>query len=439
MKNIYKSLIGIFISVCCDAQNEMSLEKAISIGLENNFGVKINDVNIQIADNNDTWAMAGRGPTVDLNVNFANNIIKDNNKASFLQGTYYTGSLGPSLNAQWVVFNGGRIRILKDQLNRVTDQQRLAKDADIHNLIRDIHQAYYNVIFRKAQLELLQYNLDLSRDRLAYEETKRDFGSSNSYNLLQFESSITTDTSAILSQQQAFEISKRQLYDVLDITGYPNFIFNESLSVELETINEEQLVELLSEDNYTLKTLEMIASLNRLNSRIEESFNKPTVSLNSSLAFTQVGFSSNEVNFRTQEPFGFISSNRWDGNISANFSWNLIDGGVRKTNVENSKLQEEIDQLSLLEAKATLSNQLGILISNYENQKDLLDLSDQQLEISQRNLAMTEERFKAGVITSLDFRNVQIQRLSAAFSKATAIYNLIITKSEIDHIVGRFN
>tara|TARA_Y100000385_G_scaffold291515_1_gene369976 strand:+ start:1099 stop:2418 length:1320 start_codon:yes stop_codon:yes gene_type:complete len=439
MIKILYTIIAVFLNSLCFTQDEMTLQKAISIGIENNYGIKINDLNIQIAENNNTWAMAGRGPIVDLNINFSNNLTKDNNKASFLQGTYYTGSFGPSLNAQWIVFNGGRIRVQKDQLSQFTDQQRLAKDNEIHALVTNIHQAYYTVIFRKAQLEVLQNNLELSNDRLEYEKTKKEFGSSNSYNLLQFETSIISDTSAILSQHQAVEVAKRQLLDIMNEVGMPNYSFSETLSVKLEEIDEQQLEEILSEENYTLKTLEMIANLNRINTRIEKSSKKPTISLNSSFGFTQAGFNSNEINFRTQEPFGFISSNRWDGNLTASLSWNLIDGGVRKTKIENAQLQEEVDQLTVLEAKATLTNQLAILISNYKNQKDLLTLSNQRLEVSQRNLAMTEERFKAGVITSLDYRNVQIQMLSAAFAKATAIYNLIVTKSEIDFMVGRYN
>ena len=66
-------------------------------------------------------------------------------------------------------------------------------------------------------------------------------------------------------------------------------------------------------------------------------------------------------------------------------------------------------------------------------------MTDRQVQLAQRNLQMTEERFKAGQITSLDYRNIQTQLLSASFGKVSAIFNLILTKSEIDFLVGKFD
>ena len=95
--------------------------------------------------------------------------------------------------------------------------------------------------------------------------------------------------------------------------------------------------------------------------------------------------------------------------------------------------------MNILEAKAELNNQLDILIANYDLQRKQIILADQQIQVAQRNLQMTEERFKAGQVTSIDFRNVQVQFLSAAFNKVNTMYNLILAKSEIDYLVGRFD
>ena len=182
------SITRIFFFLCCPflllAQEEMTLEKAIAIGLENNYGIKISDTNIAIAENNDSWAVAGSGITLDLNGSFTNNLINNQNPASFVQGTFYSGALGAALDANWVVLNGGRIGVTKEILEKAVDQQKLNKLVDIQDLLREIYQNYYEVIFQQAQGEVLMNVLATSRDRLAYEQTKKEFGSSNSFNLL---------------------------------------------------------------------------------------------------------------------------------------------------------------------------------------------------------------------------------------------------------------
>ena len=182
----------------------------------------------------------------------------------------------------------------------------------------------------------------------------------------------------------------------------------------------------------------MIASINRLNTGIAKAATKPTLSLSGALGFAENGFKFFADNPNTGEPFDFQFGNRLTGSVSALLSYNIFDGGVRKDDIQNAKIQEEIDRISIEEAKAELNNQLDILVDNYENQLALLDITDQQIQLARSNLDITEERFKSGVLTSLDYRNVQNQYLNAAYNKVGAIYSLLITKSEIDFLVGVF-
>jgi len=437
MKYIFIICFSCLVNIAF-SQESMTLEKALSIGLENNFGIKIADKSIEIAENNNTWARAGKTPTIDLNGSFTNNLVNDNNPASFLKGTYYSGSLGVNAEANWVLYNGGRIKLNKEQLDLAVDQQKLNKSSDINLLFRAIYQQYYEVIFQQEQLEVLNQVLELSQDRLAYENTKREFGSSNAYNLIQFESSVLADTNAIISQEQRVETAKRNLYNTLDILGYNEYSFEERLSINQEAIDSEKLKSAMSEENYTLKSLEMIASLNRLNTGLARAATRPTISVSGSVGFSENGFKFFADDPNTGNAFPFQLSNRITGGASAFLSYNLYDGGVRKDNIQSAKLQEEVDQLSIVEAKAELNNQLDILIDNYQNQMVLLAITDRQIHLANSNLEITEERFKAGQLTSLDYRNVQNQYLNAAYGKVGAIYSLLITKSEIDFLVGVF-
>ncbi len=431
-------LIFFLLKISLSGQEVMTLEKAISIGLENNFQIKIAEKNIEIAENNDSWARAGRTPTIDLNASFNNSLVNDNNAASFLRGTYYNGGLGPTLNAQWVLYNGGRVRIAKEQLAQLVEQQKLLSSTDIHNALKDIIQQYNFVLLQQERLNALKDVMRLSQDRLRYEQTKRAFGSSNSYNLLQFESAIITDSTNLVNQLNQIEIAKRNLYNTLDLIGYQKYSFPETLSVEVEDIDGEKLKDLLTEENYTLKSLQILAELDKLNTKIENGSRKPTISLSGSVGFSENLFKFFENDPITGDPYKTNISNRINGGINANLNWRIFDGNLRNQNIENAKIQEEISQMNFLEAQAGINNQLDILITNYNNQKELLKMADAQINLTKRNLEMTNERFKAGQINSLDYRNVQNQFLNAAFNKVNAIYNLIITKSEIDWLVGSF-
>jgi outer membrane protein TolC len=305
--------------------------------------------------------------------------------------------------------------------------------------MRDVYQRYYDVLLQQERLIVLESTLNLSKVRLEYEETKRRFGATNSFNLIQFENAVLSDSINLVNQVQQVEISKRNLYNTLNIIGYANYNFPERLSIQDEEIDIASLRKVFSEENYTLKSLEMVASLNRLNTKLNKTAMLPTVSVNASVGAAENAFTIFADNPQTGEPFGLLFSNRFTGNIGASANWRLYDFGVRKTDIANAQIQEDIDQLNIIETQATLGNQLEILAANYENQRKVLSLADDQIQIAERNLTITEERFKGGLLSSIDYRNVQNQYLSAAFSKVNAIYSLILTKSEIDYLVGKFS
>lgn len=436
-----RNLVILFICLGCSqiwGQEEMTLAKAIAIGLENNFDIKIAEKNIMIAENNNSWARAGKNPTVDLNGFFNHSFTNDNNPASFLQGSFYNSSLGATLDAQWLVLSGGRVQIAKDQFETLYQQERFLQEQTIHDQIKLISESYYTVLLQIERLELLEETYQLSKDRFAYEQTKKEFGSSNSFNLIQFQNAVVSDSTNLISQNIQIEIAKRNLFNVLDELGFPDYQFSEDLATTVEDIDPENLKKIMSEENYTLKSLDMIMSLNLLNTKLEQSARKPTVGINGSIGLNENAFKFFEDNPQTGEPFELLFSNRFSASLGANLNWNLYDGGVKNANIKNAKLQEEITGMNILQAKAALNNQLDILIANYNNQKELLEISDIQIQLAKQNLEMTEERFKSGQISSLDYRNVQNQFLSAAFNKINAIYNLINSKLEIDYLVGSF-
>lgn len=432
-------LLFLFLVNHMFAQDAMTLEKAISIGLEENFQIKIDEANIRIADNNNSWARAGKGPTVDLNGSFSISAVNDNNPASFINLPILTSGLGGTIDANWLVLSGGRVAVVKDQLELAVDQQRQLQSANAHAVIRDIIQSYYTVLLQQERRTVLQELISLSRDRLAYEEVRKEFGASNSFNLIQFEDALFSDSTNLVSQLNQIDIAKRNVNSILSIPTDIVYEYPERLQVDVETLDIEKLKSLFVENSPTLRSLQIMSELNALNADLEKTARKPTLGVNASLGFSENFFKflkeDSQARFTTKGVF----SNRLSASVGANLNWNLYNGGVTNANIENAKIQQEINQLDILETTMQLSNQLDILVANYNNQKSLLGLTEEQIRLAERNLEISEERFKLGQITSLDYRTIQTQYLNVAFSRVNAIYNLLNTKTEIDWLVGVFN
>ena len=161
------------------SQDALSLEQAIRTGLENNYQIQIAERDLEIAKNNNDWAIAGRYPTINLNANFNNSYTDINNPISFIpQISSWSTGLIPSIEANWTLFDGYRVRFTKRQLEELENLSEGNAKLAIENTIQSIILAYYNVLIQQEQLKVLESVLGLSRDRIDYQNIRKEFGQS---------------------------------------------------------------------------------------------------------------------------------------------------------------------------------------------------------------------------------------------------------------------
>ncbi|HQU60015.1 MAG TPA: TolC family protein, partial [Saprospiraceae bacterium] len=126
MKDLLTTLIALtLLASSAGAQSPLSLSQAIETGLANNFQIQIAEMQRDIAANNDDWAVAGRYPSINLVVNSNNSYRNQSNPAGPLtKVNSISPSLAPGIEANWVLFDGYRVRYTKNLLEQ---QARLSE------------------------------------------------------------------------------------------------------------------------------------------------------------------------------------------------------------------------------------------------------------------------------------------------------------------------
>ncbi|MEL6143048.1 MAG: TolC family protein, partial [Bacteroidota bacterium] len=109
----------------------------------------------------------------------------------------------------------------------------------------------------------------------------------------------------------------------------------------------------------------------------------------------------------------------------------------RKRRIETAQLQEINAQLEYESNKQNLLMLLNNTLSTYDNQVEVLNLTEQLIDNAERNLTITEERFKGGIINSFDYRQVQLNYINATFSRLSALQNLRNTETELLRLTGQ--
>jgi outer membrane protein TolC len=144
-------------------------------------------------------------------------------------------------------------------------------------------------------------------------------------------------------------------------------------------------------------------------------------------------------NTGSNEFSNFFTSTNWFSNsaIGLNVSIPVFDGLRKKYTVQRNRIEQE-----------TLNNQYNLLVNILQNElttsKNNLDVSLEQLEVQEANIALaqevtsiTREKYKAGVGSNIEVINAEKDYKEAEINYLSALYNAIIAKVDLDKSLGK--
>jgi outer membrane protein TolC len=124
-------------------------------------------------------------------------------------------------------------------------------------------------------------------------------------------------------------------------------------------------------------------------------------------------------------------------NLGASLTWNLFDGGGTTVRVKNAKIAYENQQLLkeqiALEVDRDILNALAI----YENRLNIFHIQEQNVTTNQNNFERSREQFQLGRITSIEFRQAQINLLNAQTNKNLAKYDAKLAELQLLQLTGQ--
>ncbi|MET2985137.1 TolC family protein [Aureibaculum conchae] len=427
-----KILYGIIllISLPITAQQLLTKQEAISVALDNNYGIKIADNNLKIAENNKSIYNSGYLPTLSGNAGATYNL--DKTSATFTDGRITNLSSAESsrynaaLNLNYVLFDGlGRYydyQSLKEQYNLSELQARQT----IENTVLQLFSVYYNVAKLTENYHLLQQSLDISKDRLERVQYQFEYGQNNKLAVLNAEVDVNNDSINLLNNKQLLINAKRDLYVVLGKDETPNFTVDTLVNFSLAP-NKEVLFEKVKTNNVVLQQLEKNITISEFQIKANKSGYLPTLGLNGTYGWNKNN--NNAASFLTTSTNTGLSG-------SLSLSWNVFDGGRTKTLVNNAKINLENQQLIKQETELDITRTFNNAYEDYLNKLFILQTQEKNVQTNTNNFNRTQERFKLGQVTSIEFRQAQLNLINAKNAKNSAKYDAKLAELQVLQLSG---
>ena len=427
-KIIYILLVLRAIQV--DAQNILTKKQALEIALENNYGVKIASNNVEIAKNNSSVYNTGYLPTVissaGANYNNSNQEIERQDGTSTTVNGAETKSFNASIGLNYTIFDGLGRKYNYKQLKESYNLTELQARETIENMYLQLFSVYFQIARLSENTNNLNEALKISKQRLERAQYQYEYGQSTKLELLNAEVDVNNDSINFINSKQEYFNVKRDLNIVLGS--------QQDLSYEVETdvdfislITFEELFNKAIDNNVLLKQFEKNIAISEFNLKLNKSGYLPTAGLTTSYGW----------NKSINPPTSFLAGSNSTGlNAGINLSWNLFDGGSTKTRVANAKIALENQQILKEQQLEILKNNLNNVYDSYQNALFVLQAQEKNVLTNQNNFERTQERYKLGQITSIEFRQAQINLLNSKTAYSNSKFDAKLLELELLQLSG---
>jgi outer membrane protein TolC len=400
-----------------DGQEVVSPQEAIALALENNYGIKIANNNVELAANNKDVLNSGYLPVLSGNAGATYN--RDNITAEFSSGETATldgaesSRYNASLNLNYLLFDGlGRYynyQQLKEEYNLTELEARQTIELTIVQLL----SIYYDVSRRSENVSSLEQTLSISRGRLTRAQYQFEYGQNTKLDVLNAEVDINNDSINIINARQNLINAKRDLNVVTGNTIPERFQIDTTVTF-LSGLNKEELMRRTLENNVTLLQAEQDIRISEFSLKASKSGYLPSIGL-----FGTYGWNENNNNAAA---FVAVSTNTGiSGGI--NLTWDLFDGGGTITRVKNSRIILENQKLAKQDLTLNIQRDFNNAWTDYQNKLNIYYIQEDNIRTARNNFQRTEEQFRLGQVTSIVFRQAQQNLLLAELNRNQAKYD----------------
>ncbi len=410
------------------AQQTLSLEEAVQIALEKSYGIQIAKMQNEVADIQVFKGNAGMMPRVDLGANVGGAFNNINQKLSNGSEINRFGqSLLPvsTLSMSWLLYDGKRMYATLDRLKNQSELTQVQTRQMMETTVLNVMRAYYEVVRQNQTVKFLETVIKLYDERLKITEERWLVGKGSKLDYLQSKTDLATQQTERVRANNSLKNAKIALNDAMNREPETNFEVQELVGTIFEA-SPEELKNKARINNKNLQFLKKATDISAISQKEVEALKLPRITLNSSL-----GYSLSKTNA------GLFLYNQTVGlNAGVSATWNIFNGEQTRRQIQVAKIQTNILQKQQEDAWLGLEAELMRAYNQYQSDKELLKLEEENTKIVEENMQISLEKFKLGGSTILELNEAQ-RRLDASLNRlVNARYNVKISELEMMRLSG---
>lgn len=411
-------------------QETLDLEKAIQTGLENNYQIKIAVENVNLREGEQQIGFSTLFMPI-IDATYLRSYSKEDVEQRFVndpEPRQINDAKSRNENFSIVGIYGFRPEsiVTMRRLGQLTEISELEAKVSIENTVAGISTAYYILILELQRYQVLKETLKLSKARLNIAQAQYELGGAGKRDYLTAQVDYNADSSLLITQEQIIQNSRINLNELMAVNSEEEYMVNDTISIG-DVMRFEDL-----EDNAFLENKQLLINQRQKNvaflqKRELQASRLPVLNLN-----------GNYVNNTSNSDAGFLLQNQRQGfNGGGNITVNLFSGLALNRRIQNAKVQERIQEFTLDQYEIQLKSDIQRAFNVYTKNLQLLKIEQVNYQVATENSEIALERFRLGIASYLEFRDAQVNLLTAKDRLITSIFNIKEQEIELMRLSGK--
>ncbi len=453
MKQNFKILCGVLMSICpmmsvfaseistenTDTTNVtesdvliLSREQCIEIALEDNPTIKVADLEIKRVDYSKKETLAQLFPQIDFSLAYQRSIelqtIKMNmggHSQTIKMGTDNTWNMG--FNASMPIIAPQLWKSLQISDTQILQNVEAARASRL-DLVNQINQAYYGLLLAKASYEVLLQNYENAKFNADLFEKKFNAGAASEYDVLRSSVQVKNVEPELLQAEIAIKQAKLLLKMLMGIDSEVDL----EPTVTLEDMQQDMYGYVIGlnrdlSDNTDLRTLDIQTKAIKQSVDLKKLAWVPTLGASFNLSWSSLsnGNMFKNIDFNPYSTVGIA------------LSVPIFSGGSKYYGLKQSQVQLKEMQFQRENLVRALNMQVDLALDNIQKEIKQIDSSAEGMRQAEKAHEIMQKSFEIGAATYLDLRDSELANTAAQLTYYQAIYNYLVSTSELDLLLGK--
>lgn len=433
MKRILLLLAVAAMFVQGKAQEQWSLQKCIDYALENNIVVKQYQLNTEYQENELGQSKNNRLPSVSASVNqglnFGRSLTLDNTYDNFT-----TASTSASVSGSVLIWNGGTLKnsIKQSEYDLKSSLENLEKAKDDIKL--GIASGYLEILFSKELVKVAEKQVEKTQEQIERTTELVEAGKVAQGTLLEVEAQLAREQLDVVNRKNNLRIAYLNLAQFLELDDYTDFdvVVPEipELKAQVSLVGAKSVYEKAIEIRPEIKSAEYQLKSSEVQLDIAEGSRMPTLA-------AYAGLSDNYIAAeQIQAGLGEQLESNLNENIGLNLSIPIFSRFQNRTNIANSKLQIENNQLELEGVKKELRKQIEQAYTNAAAALERYNANKIAVNSMTESFRYIEEKYNAGRVNSVEYNDAKSNLAISESDLIQAKYDFIFRSKILDFYNG---